>query len=63
MNGTDSVSELAIFGAKPRFDELLHIGRPNIGDRESLMRRIDQILDSRWLTNNGPLVQEFEAKL
>jgi dTDP-4-amino-4,6-dideoxygalactose transaminase len=41
----------------------LHVGRPNIGDRDALMARINQILDNRWLTNNGPLVQEFEARI
>ena len=47
----------------PMFAEPLHVGRPNIGDRRKLMERIEGILDRRWLSNNGPLVQEFEAKL
>src|SRR5205085_1487262 len=38
-------------------------GRPNIGDRERLLERINDILDHRWLTNNGPYVQEFERQL
>jgi dTDP-4-amino-4,6-dideoxygalactose transaminase len=38
----------------------LHVGRPNIGDRERLLARINDILDRRWLSNNGPVVQEFE---
>jgi dTDP-4-amino-4,6-dideoxygalactose transaminase len=41
----------------------LHVGRPNIGDRESFIKRINQILDRRWLSNNGPVVQEFERKV
>lgn len=41
----------------------LHVGRPNIGDRDALFSRINSILDSRWLTNNGPLVQEFESRI
>ena len=45
------------------FAEPLHVGRPNIGDRRKLMARIEGILDRRWLSNHGPLVQEFEAKL
>jgi len=44
-------------------DEVLHVGRPNIGDRDALLARINDMLDRRWLSNNGPLVQEFEAKI
>lgn len=41
----------------------LHVGRPNIGDRERLLARINDILDRRWLSNSGPVVQEFEKKV
>jgi len=51
----------AILGGPPAFDEPLHVGRPNIGDRSRLMERIEGILDRVQLTNNGPLVLEFEA--
>lgn len=54
---------LALFSAKPAFNEKLHVGRPNIGNREEFHRRIDGILDRRWLTNNGECVQELEARL
>jgi dTDP-4-amino-4,6-dideoxygalactose transaminase len=57
------VGKLAIFGADPLFSEKLHVGRPNIGDRERLFRRINELLDRRWLTNNGPLVHELEQKV
>ena len=40
----------------------LHVGRPNIGSRESFLARVNDILDRRWLSNNGPVVQEFEKK-
>ncbi len=40
----------------------LYVGCPNIGDRDALMARIHALLDRRWLSNNGPLVQEFEAR-
>ena len=53
----------AIFGGKPTFDEPLHVGSPNVGNREQLLRRLVEILDRRWLTNYGPCVQEFEAAL
>jgi dTDP-4-amino-4,6-dideoxygalactose transaminase len=45
------------------FREKLHVGRPNIGNREALLRRINDMLDRGWLTNNGPFVQEFEQRL
>jgi len=58
-----SIEDLAIFGGNPSFSHSLHVGRPNIGNREKLMERINHILDSRWLTNDGVLVQEFEKKI
>lgn len=58
-----SASDLAMNGGKPAFAEPLHVGRPNIGNRERLMERINDMLDRRWFTNNGPYVQEFEQRL
>jgi dTDP-4-amino-4,6-dideoxygalactose transaminase len=55
--------ELAIFSGKPAFDRALHVGSPNIGEREALFRRINGMLDNRWLTNDGPFVQEFEGRV
>lgn len=59
--GTDP--ELALLGGTPRFAAPLHVGRPNIGDRERFMRRVEKILDNAWLTNNGPFVQDFERRI
>ncbi|HTA64690.1 MAG TPA: aminotransferase class I/II-fold pyridoxal phosphate-dependent enzyme [Xanthomonadaceae bacterium] len=56
-------SDLAVNGAAPAFDKPLHVGRPNIGDREGFLRNVGRILDSQWLTNNGPMVQEFERRI
>lgn len=50
-------------GGRPAFAEPLHVGRPNVGDRRRLHRRLDEILDRRWLTNGGPLVEEFENRV
>lgn len=41
----------------------MHVGRPNVGNREKLLERINNILDSGWLTNHGPMVSEFEKRL
>lgn len=54
---------LAIFGAAPRFYEKLHVGRPNLGEKARLLERVEGILERRWLTNDGPLVQEFEQQI
>lgn len=55
--------DLAIFGRPAAFAETVHVGRPNVGNREHLLARINEMLDRVWFTNNGPYVQEFEAKL
>ncbi|KKK55456.1 hypothetical protein LCGC14_3074370, partial [marine sediment metagenome] len=58
-----SISDLAIFGAAPAFNEPLHVGRPNIGNKGKFYERLDDILDRRWLTNDGCYVGEFEQKV
>jgi dTDP-4-amino-4,6-dideoxygalactose transaminase len=57
------VADLAIFGAPPAFKNPLHVGQPNIGDRQKFAERIDDILDRRWLTNGGTYVSEFEERI
>jgi hypothetical protein len=39
------LDDLAIFGGFPAFPEKLHVGRPNIGDRQRLLERINDMLD------------------
>src|SRR5262245_39758405 len=55
--------DLAIFGGEPTFHSLLHVGRPNIGNRQRFLERIEDLLDRRVLTNNGPYVQELEQRI
>jgi len=57
------VEDLGILGGHPAFSERLHVGRPNIGDRERLLARFNDILDRRWLSNNGPYVDELEKRI
>ena len=52
--------KLACFGGEPLFKEPLHVGRPNVLQRELFLKRVEEILDRNWLTNNGPVVREFE---
>ena len=59
----ESAADLAINGAPPAFAEPLHVGRPNLSDRNVFDRYLDRIYESRWLTNNGPLVVELEDKI
>jgi dTDP-4-amino-4,6-dideoxygalactose transaminase len=55
--------DLAANGAPPAFPTPLHVGRPNIGDRTRFHALLDESLDRHWLTNDGPLVQEFERRV
>lgn len=57
------IEDLAIFGGAPIFPYKLHVGRPNIGDRSALFDRINDILDRRWLTNDGPYLQQLEKRI
>ena len=63
MSEKHSVNDLAIFGGQPTFAEVRHVGAPNVGDRSRLLERINEALDRRWLTNDGPLVQDFEKRV
>ena len=58
-----NISDLATFGGSPAFTELLHVGRPNIGDREQFLERVNEMFDQRRLSNNGPFARELEEKL
>jgi dTDP-4-amino-4,6-dideoxygalactose transaminase len=63
MKRLESHSDLAVFGAPPAFAEPLHVGRPNMGSREAFLAYVHEIYDRCWLSNNGPLVQEFERRV
>ncbi|QDU68457.1 aminotransferase class I/II-fold pyridoxal phosphate-dependent enzyme [Engelhardtia mirabilis] len=62
-SGPIHAPHLALLGAPPVFEAPLHVGRPNIGDRARFMSRVEKILDSAWLTNNGPYVRDFERRV
>lgn len=47
----------------PAFAQPLHVGRPNIGSAAVIHRRLDEILERKWLSNDGPMVQEFEQRI
>jgi dTDP-4-amino-4,6-dideoxygalactose transaminase len=58
-----AVGDLAIFGGTPAFKNVLHVGQPNIGNREKFIAQINDILDRRWLTNGGTYVTDFEKRI
>lgn len=47
----------------PRFAEPIHVGRPNIANRDLFLSLVESALDRRWLSNDGPLVRELETKI
>jgi dTDP-4-amino-4,6-dideoxygalactose transaminase len=57
------IEDLAIFGGPPTFREELHVGRPNVGRREAFLDRVNDLLDRKWLTNDGPYLQQFEQRV
>jgi len=63
MKTIASAKDLAVNGAPPMFADPLHVGRPNIGDPEGFLRRASDILRRGWLSNNGPVAQEFERRI
>ncbi len=54
---------LAILGGPPSFVEPLHVGRPSVRNRKAFLRRVEAMLDTRWLTNNGPYVVDLEERI
>jgi dTDP-4-amino-4,6-dideoxygalactose transaminase len=40
---------------------MLHVGKPNVLNREKFLERVGAILDAKMLTNDGPMVRELES--
>jgi dTDP-4-amino-4,6-dideoxygalactose transaminase len=57
------LDDLAVFGGDAEFTLPVHVGAPNIGDRGRFRELLDEALDRRWLSNDGPLLEEFEARV
>ncbi|MGA2185828.1 MAG: DegT/DnrJ/EryC1/StrS family aminotransferase [Bryobacteraceae bacterium] len=58
-----SAADFALLGGTPLFSAPLHVGAPIIGNRDVLLARINDVLDRRWFTNDGPLVRELELRI
>lgn len=59
----ERISELALLGGASTFVSPLHVGRPNIGNRERFFARLNEMFDRAWFTNNGPFVQQLEKRV
>ena len=55
------MSGLTAHQASPATGQPLHVGRPNIGERNDFMARVDDILHRRWFSNGGKYAEEFES--
>ena len=44
-------------------EDSFHVGRPNIPDKDKILAKISQVIDSQWLTNMGPLSLELEKRI
>lgn len=47
----------------PAFDPPLHVGRPNLAQRDRFLELAAGVFDRGWFTNDGPLVREFERRI
>src|SRR4026209_62974 len=54
--------QLAIFGGEPACPEQLHVGRPNLPNKSDFLQAVDEIWETKILSNNGPFVQELERR-
>ena len=57
------IADFSVCGGVPVFDDPLAVGRPNMPDRESFLSRVDRVLDSGQITNDGPMVRDFESQI
>lgn len=57
------VEDLALFGGPKEFEYPLHVGQPNLPDRQRFLDRVQDAFDRRRLTNDGPFLEELEERL
>lgn len=58
-----TTADLAINGAPAAFASPLHVGRPWSPGRGRFLELVADMFGRNWLTNDGPLVREFELEL
>ena len=57
------INQLGLFGAAPLFNEPLVVGQPDTSSQSRILERIEHVIASGFLTNDGPLVKQFEAEI
>jgi len=57
------VSDLVLFGGAPLFDEIKSTSNLVQPDPKKFFEYARKSFDARWITNNGPVVQELELRL
>ena len=57
------MKKLAILGGLPAFKDRIFVTRPVVPTIEEFEPLLKDILETRWLTNDGPYAQEFEKQL
>jgi dTDP-4-amino-4,6-dideoxygalactose transaminase len=57
----NSISKASGNPVQAPFKEPLHVGRPNILDKDAFLQRVNKLLDNKTFSNDGPLVRELEA--
>lgn len=60
---TRQITQLGLFGAAPLFRQPLQVGQPDTSSAARMLERIQQVIASGLLTNDGPLVRQFERKI
>ena len=45
------------------FEKPIYVTQPFLPNRDDFYERLEEIWESRWLTNNGPIVRRFEKQL
>jgi len=53
----------AILGGKPAFNNKIYVTRPVVPTMDELSPFLSDLLQRKWLTNDGPYVQRFEKEL
>lgn len=49
--------------APPRFDKPVYVTRPFLPPLEEFTEGLQEVWDNQWLTNNGPLLQQFNTEI
>ena len=62
MDLPSSIAE-GCFAVNQQRDNRIYVTRPSLPPLDEFVESLREIWDSRWLTNNGPFHQRFEAEL